>query len=227
MFDSKALTAKLTKVVEENQATKDVEAFGMKLKLRLLGSDEDMEVYDGLEGIEGVNYLMSLKKDVIARSIFMIDGQKLPDEIEGPDGKLMQRRLYLKSTLLKDVPQLTLDALHSAYLVMNVEFKMKIDGLIKFDNADLINKFLEDEAAAKATADAVDKLVEQEVAEAQAETEPAPTPAPQQAQAPAKPIPVAQQPQPQPRAVPQQASQKPAPPKDAKMTSFARPGPKA
>jgi len=182
MFDSKALTEKFKKVVDENQATKEVEAFGMKLELRLLDSDEDMAVFDGLEGLEGANYLMAMKKDVIARSIYKVDGQEIPEDVELEGGKKMQRRLYLKETLLKKMPQMTLDKIHAAYIVMNVEFKNKIDGQIKFDNEDLINKFLEDEQAERAAAAAVDGLIQQEMAEqapeATVQAEPAPAPAP-------------------------------------------------
>jgi hypothetical protein len=202
MFDSKALNEKLKKIAQDNQATKDVEAFGLKLKLRLLTSDEDMEVFDGLEGLQGASYFMTMKKDVLARAVYMIDGQELPDEVEAPDGKKLQRRIYLKQYLFKEMPQMALDQLHAAYLVLNVEFKTTLDEQVKFDNADLINKYLEEEQASAVASKTVDSLIQQELDEQEA----------------AKPAPKAQ-----PPVEAQPAAEAPKP----SMTSFARPGPKA
>ena len=207
MFDSKKLAEKLKEMSTLNQATKDVEAFGLKLTLKLLSSEDDMEVFDGLTGIEGVNYFVTLKREVVARAIFKINDEELPDEIEGADGVKMQRRLYIKQTILKNCPQLTLDQLHAAYLVMNIEFKTKLDGSIKYDNADLINKFLDEETAAQVTSKVVDTIIENEANELkEPEEQPTPQPAPHQAQSP------------------------PNPPAGTKVTSFAKrpvPGVKA
>jgi len=162
------ITSKLQQLKKATLHTKEVDVFGLKVGMRLLPSVDEAMIYDGVSQLEGVPFLLALKKDMIARSIYAIDGEDIPAEVPGEDkAPAMPRHIYLKETVLSDLPQSVIDSLHEAYLVMSVEFQKKSEGSIKFENSDMIQEFLKEDVAKRVAAEAVGNMIDAEVNKAE------------------------------------------------------------
>lgn len=159
-MDLKKLSKKLSELQASTIHVKEVEVAGMKIKLRPLQSIEEIQLHKAVSEHEGIEYLLRLKQETLSYAICAIDGEELGDEMV-EDGETTLKPLYLKKNLLSKLPQQATDLLFNAYLVLGVEMEEKAKAEIKFDNADLINKYLEQENAKK-VAETVDKLMNRE-----------------------------------------------------------------
>jgi len=159
-MDIKKLSKKFADLHASTIQTKEVEVHGMKIKLRPLQSIEEIQLHKSVSDLQGIEYLLRLKQETLGFSISSIDNEDLEDEIEDDNGS-MPKSLYLKKNFLSKLPQQATDILFNAYLVLGIEMEEKSKSQIKFDNADLINKYLEEENAKK-VGETVDKILEKQ-----------------------------------------------------------------
>jgi hypothetical protein len=159
-MDIKKLSKKFADLHASTVQTKEVDVHGMKIKLRPLQSIEEIQLHKSVSDLQGIEYLLRLKQETLGFSISSIDNEDLEDEIEDDNGS-MPKSLYLKKNFLSKLPQQATDILFNAYLVLGIEMEEKSKSQIKFDNADLINKYLEEENAKK-VGETVDKILEKQ-----------------------------------------------------------------
>lgn len=160
-MDIKKLTAKLDKLQTEITLTKEVDVASMKFTLRPMDSMEEQKLQDLTQPFEGIQYLMVTKRETLARSIFMIDGEILPEEFPGEKegDPTIERAAFLKTKIIQPLPQMAVDLIYSAYLVLQLELQEKSNTSVKFTNAELIAKFMADNQADKVAA-TVDKVTQ-------------------------------------------------------------------
>jgi hypothetical protein len=159
-MDIKKLSKKFAELHASTIQTKEVEVHGMKVKLRPLQSIEEIQLHKLVSDLSGIEYLLRLKQETLGFSISSIDGEELEEEITDDNGS-MPKSLYLKKNFLSKLPQQATDILFNAYLVLGIEMEEKSKSQIKFDNADLINKYLEEENVKKVS-ETVDKIIEKQ-----------------------------------------------------------------
>jgi hypothetical protein len=160
-MDIKKLSKKFAELHASTIQTKEVEVHGMKVKLRPLQSIEEIQLHKLVSDLSGIEYLLRLKQETLGFSISSIDDEELEEEITDDSGSSMPKSLYLKKNFLSKLPQQATDILFNAYLVLGIEMEEKSKSQIKFDNADLINKYLEEENVKKVS-ETVDKIIEKQ-----------------------------------------------------------------
>lgn len=158
-MDIKKLTQKLDQLQTEITNTKEVTVGSMKFTLRPLDSMEEQALQDATQPFEGIQYLMVTKRETLARAIYKINDETLPEEIPGANegDPTMDRIAFLKKKVIQPWPQTTVDLVYSAYLVLQLELQEKANGMVKFTNADLIQKFMAEQQTDK-VAETVDKV---------------------------------------------------------------------
>jgi hypothetical protein len=159
-MDSNKILKKLEKIVSSATKTKDVTVDDIKLTIRLLTSAEEVLVQDAISSLDGLMFLLRTKNETLSYAIKKIDGEDLPDEIEIENGVRIQRNIFLKNRFLSSLPQPSLDSIFQAYLVLQLESQEETKKNIKFENSEMIDKYMEEQNLKKVQ-DTVEKMVEQ------------------------------------------------------------------
>ena len=159
-MDISKLIQKIDNINKQTFQDKKVTVADMDLYLRPLEGDEEIDLQQATKEAEGIEFMMRTKKETLATAIYKIDDQVLPDFIELEPGKpKISRQIFNKDFTMKKWNQTTIDSVYSAYLVLQLEVQDKAKKVIKFDNADLILKYIEEDQI-KRVQDSVDSLVQ-------------------------------------------------------------------
>lgn len=159
-MDSTKFLKKLEKIVSNSNKTKEVSVGDVKLTIRLMTSYEELLVQDAIAQFDGLTYLLKTKQETLAHVISRIDGEDIPDEVEVEGGVKVQKGVFLKNRFLSSLPQTGVDSIFQAYLVLQLESQDDIKKSVKFENSELIDKYMEEQNLKKAQ-DTLDKMVDQ------------------------------------------------------------------
>jgi len=160
-MESDKLFKKLEKIVASATRTKEIIVDDVKLTIRLLTSVEELLVQDAVSSLDGLAFLLRTKNETLAYCISKIDDDFIPDEVEIDGfGVKVQRNIFLKNKFLSALPQTSIDSIFQAYLVLQLESQDEMKKNVKFENSDMIEKYLEDQNLKKAQ-DTLDKMVDQ------------------------------------------------------------------
>ena len=160
-MDSTKLLKKLEKIVSSATKTKDVTVDGIKLTIRLLTSAEELLVQDTISSLDGLMFLLRTKTETLSYAIKRIDDEDLPDEVEMDGyGVRVQRNIFLKNRFLASLPQTSIDSIFQAYLVLQLESQDETKKSIKFENAEMIERYMEEQNLKKAQ-DTVEKMIDE------------------------------------------------------------------
>jgi hypothetical protein len=159
-MDSSKIFKKLEKIVVSATRTKDIVVGDIKLTIRLLTSSEELSVQDAISQLDGLTYLLRTKNETLSYAIQKIDDEEIPQEVEIDGGVKVQKQVFLKNRFLSSLPQTSVDSIFQGYLVLQLESQDAMKKNVKFENAEMIEKYLEDQNLKKAQ-DTLDKMVDE------------------------------------------------------------------
>lgn len=128
----------IKKLEETSTFNKECVVGGLKFNMRVLSFIEEMKlskIIDEISENEDFSAINDWKKYVVSLSIYMIEGQKLPDVIEVSDGdsnvEKIERSLYLKGKL-DDLPTKITETLFDIYTDLKDQSEKSIETDLKY-----------------------------------------------------------------------------------------------
>jgi len=155
-MDISKLKQKLEKLHDDTLLTKEVVIGDLKFLLKPLTTSQEMEIHDAVSEMKGLNYLLKLKQETLARSVWKIDGEEIPALVE-ENGTKYTREIFLKR-FIATLAQGTIDTIFSAYLVLQAELSDKMAKVVTFENSEMIQKMIEEQNNAE-VAKTIDTLI--------------------------------------------------------------------
>ena len=129
----------MKKVLEDLKKLKNVyyetETFklgdDLEVTLRLLTSEEETEVHAFATKFEqGIAYLYAVKRETLAKSLVIMNGNTIPEIIEEGDDKV-QKHIWLRENVIKGWSQILIDEMWQKYATLLVRIEKKIGVSIK------------------------------------------------------------------------------------------------